>query len=424
MAAALMLRGEIVLKGVPRITDVLLMADILERLGVWVPKTRFASVNRPSGTGSRYWVTYPSPFMKPNIRHPVILSFLYWALRRLLEFAVLALRSEEAKEVEILVLRHQLHVLRRQVGRPRLRPADRALLAAASRVLPTRRRASLFVRPETVLAWHRKLVARRWTYPRRIGRPQTQSEIRSLVIRLAKENPTWGYRRIQGELHGLRIKVAPSTVWAILRQAGIDPAPRRAGLSWREFLRAQAKGIIACDFVTVDTVFLRRLYVLFFIEIGTRRVLFSGVTSNPDASWVTQQARNLVSRWDTFPFRFLIRDRDAKFPGAFDEVFRSEGTKIIRTPIKAPLANAFSERFVGTLRRECLDPILIFGRGHLESCLRVYIEHYNGHRPHRALHMEPPAPRRPSVAAPEISSGPVLRRALLGGLIHEYERAA
>lgn len=361
--------------------------------------------------------------MKTKTRHLVILSLIYWALRRLMELVVIAFRSEEAKEVEILVLRHQLCVLRRQVKRPDLKPHDRALLAAASRVLPKPRWPSLLVRPETVLRWHRALVARRWTYPRRPGRPPTQAGVRQLVIRLAEENSTWGYRRIQGELKQLGIAIAPSTVWSILKDEGIDPAPRRAGLCWREFLSRQATGIIACDFLTVDTVFLRRFYALFFIEIATRRVHLAGVTSNPDASWVTQQARNLVARWDGFPFRFLIRDRDSKYAAGFDEVFRSEGLRIVRTPIKAPLANAFAERFVGTLRRECLDRILIRGRGHLESTLRTYVAHYNDHRPHRSLDMNPPVPRPPSDTS-DATPRSVIRRDVLGGLIHEYERAA
>jgi putative transposase len=236
--------------------------------------------------------------MKPNSNF-VILSLCYWILRRLLELAVLALRSEDAKEVEIVVLRHQLHVLNRQVKRPDLKLHDRALLAAVSRVLPRRLWAALFVRPETVLRWHRALVARRWTYPRRQGRPPTQARLRRLIVRLAKENETWGYRRIQGELKRLGIAIAPSTVWSILRESGIDPAPRRAGSSWKEFLRAQAEGIIACDSISVDSVFLRRFYVLLVVEIATRRVHLAGVTSKPDASWVTQQARNFVARWDT-----------------------------------------------------------------------------------------------------------------------------
>jgi putative transposase len=253
------------------------------------------------------------------------------------------------------------------------------------------------------------------------GRPPKQGDVRQLVIRLAEDNPTWGYRRIQGELKHLGIAIAPSTVWSILRKEGIGPAPRRTGLSWRQFLNRQAAGIIACDFLTVDTVFLRRFYALFFIEIATRRVHLAGVTPRPDASWVTQQARNFVARWETFAFRFLIRDRDAKYVACFDEVFRSEGLRIVRTPIQAPLANAFAERFIGTLWRECLDRILIFGRGDLESTLRVYIDHYNGHRPHRALDME--SPDHPNPPRPlDDSSGRVLRRGVLGGVIHEYER--
>ena len=360
--------------------------------------------------------------MKPK-SHLFILSLFYWILRRLFELAVLALRSENAKEVEILVLRHQLCVLKRQVKRPDLMPHDRALIAAAARVLPRRPWAGLFVRPETVLRWHRELVARRWTYARGQGRPPKTAEIRRLVVRLARENETWGYRRIQGELKQLGIAIAPSTVWSILKDEGLDPAPRRAGPSWKEFLQAQAKGIIACDFVSVDTVFLRRFYVLLFIEIATRRVHLAGATSNPDASWVTQQARNFVARWEEVPFRFLISDRDAKYVSSFDEIFRTEGLRILRTPIQAPRANAFAERFVGTLRRECLDRILILGRSHLEFALQSYIAHYNGHRPHRSLDMNPPVPRSPSLTF-DASPRSVIRRDVLGGLIHEYQRAA
>jgi putative transposase len=251
--------------------------------------------------------------VKPKTRDFIVFSLLYWGLRRVMDLVVMAFRSEDAKEIEILVLRHQLHVLKRQVKKPDLKPHDRAILAAASRVLPKAHWPSLFVRPETVLAWPRAFVVRRWTYPRRQGRPRKHTRVRKLVIRLAEENPTWGYRRIHGELRHLGIAIAPSTVWSILKSEGIDPAPRRAGLTWREFLKAQAVGIIACDYLTVDPVLLHRFYVLFFVEIATRRVHFVGVTSNPDASWVTQQARNLVAQWDSFPFRFLIRDRDCKY---------------------------------------------------------------------------------------------------------------
>jgi putative transposase len=211
----------------------------------------------------------------------------YWSLRRLLELVALRRGSEREKEIEILLLRHQLHVLERQVGRPQLTQADRALLAAFSRMLPRQTwRRSLFVKPATLSRWHRELVARRWTYPhRRPGRPPTPAEVRELVVRLAHENPSWGYRRIQGELAGLGVKLAPSTVWTILKEAGIEPAPRRLDASWAEFLRAQAATILECDFFTVDTLFLKRFYVLFFIELATRRVHLAAITTNPDGRW-------------------------------------------------------------------------------------------------------------------------------------------
>jgi transposase InsO family protein len=346
-------------------------------------------------------------------------------LRRLLELVVLRLRSERSKELEILVLRHQLQVLRRQVARPRLRPADRMLLTALSRSLPRPAWSSFFVSPATLLRWHRQLVARRWTYSRRgVGRPGTSRGITELVLRLARENPTWGYRRIQGELLGLGIRIAPSTVWAMLRRQGIEPAPRRADLSWSQFLRTQASAIVACDFLTVDTVWLRRLYVLFFIELGSRRVHFGGVTANPHERWVTQQARNLVMTLAEReqPVRFLVRDRDNKFTHSFDEVFRTDGIRVIRTPVRAPRAKAHAERWVGSLRRECLDRLLIVGRSQLEQVVRTYISHHNEHRPHRSLDQRPPLAKPPPATAPLPSN--IGRRDRLGGLLHEYHAIA
>jgi putative transposase len=209
----------------------------------------------------------------------VVLSFLYWVLRRLLELLVLRMRSEREKEIEIIVLRHQLQLLERQVARPQLRPTDRALLAAFSRALPRRAWASFLVTPATLLRWHRELVARRWTYPhRRPGRPGTPVDVRELVVRLARENPSWGYRRIQGELVGLGVSLAASTVWEILRREGIEPAPRRLESSWAEFLRRQAASILECDFLTVDTLSLKRFYILIFIELASRRVHIAGMT--------------------------------------------------------------------------------------------------------------------------------------------------
>jgi len=357
----------------------------------------------------------------------VVLSFVYWSLRRLLELVVLRRRSEREKEIEILLLRHQLRVLERQVARPQLTRADRALLAAFSRVLSRQRwSSSVFVRPATLLRWHRELVARHWTYPhRRPGRPPTPAKVRELVTRMARENPSWGYRRIQGELVGLGIKLAASTVWMILREAGIEPAPKRLETSWSEFLRQQAASILECDFLTVDTLFLKRFYGLFFIELATRRVHVAGITTNPDGRWVTQQARNLLMELgdEGIRPRFLVRDRDSKFTPEFDEVFRSEGIRVIKAPVRAPKARAHAERWVESVRRECLDRLLILGRRHLNHVLVTYVRHFNEHRPHRALAQRPPLSDEQPLAD-VIDLDRLRRRDLLGGLIHEYQLAA
>ena len=248
--------------------------------------------------------------------------------------------------------------------------------------------------------------------------------MRSLVLEMARDNPSWGYRRIHGELTGLRHKLAPSTVWQILKDAGIDPAPRRSGQSWREFLDAQAKTILATDFFHVDTVYLRRLYVLFFIEHGTRRVHLAGITAHPTGEWVTQQARNfLMNRGDhANAFKFLIRDRDTKFTAAFDAVLAAAGTRIIKTPVRAPRANAIAERWIASTRRECLDRMLITGERHLRLVLSEYADHYNTHRPHRALNQSPPAGHEHPLALG--TNVRVMRRDRLGGLIHEYSQVA
>jgi putative transposase len=356
----------------------------------------------------------------------MVMSFCYWMLRRLLELVVLRGRRELTNEIELLVLRHEVAVLRRQVSRPRFRPADRALIAALARLLPRERWASLIVCPATVRRWHRNALARRWTYPRHgPGRPPVEAAVAELIVRLARENPTWGYRRIQGELARLGVRVAASTVWQVLQRAGVPPAPRRATETWRAFLRAQAAEIAACDFVCVDTVFFRRLYVLVFIELQTRIVHVAGVTEHPTGEWVTQQARNLISRFTdrTAPLRFLIRDRDAKFTAAFDEVFRSEGIRILRTPVRAPRANAIMERWFGSLRRECLDRLLIVGRRHVVRVLHDYVEHYNTHRPHRSLDQRAPT-RDVPCGSRVVDLSAVRRRDRLGGLLHEYEIAA
>ncbi len=354
-------------------------------------------------------------------------SFCYLVLRRLLQLAALRFRPDEFKELEIVVLRHELAVLRRQLARPELSASDRVFLAAASRLLPRASWRSFVVTPTTLLRWNRRLVAKRWTYQARVGRPPIGGEIRALVLRLARENRRWGYQRIVGELHGLGYTVSASLVRNLLRHAGLGPAGERGGLSWREFLRAQAQSMLAVDFFTVETIWLQRLYVLFYIELGSRRVHLAGCTPNPDGAWVSQQARQLV--WTlperATPVRFLIRDRDSKFTRDFDTVFRSEGIEIIRTPIRSPKANAIAERFVRTARSECLDWLLIFNRRHLERVLRVFVQHYNGHRPHRALNLMPPNHERPTLRlASSTRPSEVTRRDRLGGLIHEYHLAA
>jgi putative transposase len=242
-----------------------------------------------------------------------------------------------------------------------------------------------------------------------------------LVLRLARENPRWGHRRICGELRKLGFRVSPTSIRRLLAQGKLEPAPRRNGPSWREFLQAQAASIVACDFFTVESLCLRRYYALFFIAHGNRRVWLAGCTASPTGAWVTQQARNLGLDFSDQGVRFLIRDRDSKYSGTFDEVFRSEGIRIVKTPVRAPKANAVAERFVRTVRAECLDWLLILNRRHLERVLRVYADHYNRERPHRALELRPPEPderrHRPPV-------GEIRRRDRLGGLIHEYYRAA
>jgi len=352
----------------------------------------------------------------------MVLSFVYLVFVSLLRLVAGGRRSELAKDVELLVLRHELVVLRRQHPRARLSPADRALFAALVRILPRARRVGLVVTPRTLLRWHRELVRRKWAQPQvRYGRPSIDAEVLALVLRLADENPRWGYQRIVGELRKLGLSVSPSTVRRMLLNAGLEPAPRRSGPTWQEFLRQQAAGIMACDFFTVETVSLRRLYVLFFIAHSSRRVWLAGCTANPTGAWVTQQARNLGLDFSGQGVRFLIRDRDSKYSCPFDEVFRSEGIRIVKTPVRAPKANAIAERFVRTVRTECLDWLLILNRRHLEGVLRVYVDHYNRERPHRALELRPPELDERRERSPE---GEIRRRDQLGGLIHEYERQA
>jgi transposase InsO family protein len=361
----------------------------------------------------------------------MLLKIVYLLTCRLLGLAVVAFRGDRAKDAELLVLRHENAVLRRHAGRVRYEPGDRVWLAALARLLPRRRWTEIFpVTPATLPAWHRKLAASKYdtSRRRRPGRPPTIPSIARLVVRRAKENPLWGHRRIHGELTKLRVTVAPSTVWEILRAAGIDPAPRRSGPSWRQFLAAQAAGIVAVDFLHVDTVLLKRLYVLVFIEHGTRRMHLGGVTANPTGEWTVQQARNLaLSLGERFEdITFLIRDRGSNFTASFDAVFQATGTRIVRSAVQAPRMNATCERLVGTLRRELLDRVLILGEGHLRAVLAEYQAHYNTARPHQGIAQRVPDGEHDGshITATDLDRERIHRKPVLSGLINEYARAA
>jgi hypothetical protein len=280
----------------------------------------------------------------------VLSKLAYLTLCHSIRLLALLARGDAAKDLEILGLRHQLAVLRRQVARPRPKPADRALLAALSRALPRSRWSCFFVKPETLVRWHRRLVAGAWTYPHRAtGRPPLDQQLQDLIVRLASENPRWGYQRIKGELLRLGKRVSATAIRTTLR----------------------------------------RLHVLFFIELGTRRVHLAGVTANPNAAWVTQQARNLllVLSEQGRPVRFLIRDRDGEVLPWVRRIPLGGHQRAGDTR-----AGTQRQRLRGAVGADRPYRVLIVGRGHLEQVLRIYVRHYNQHRPHRAPGLEPPNP--------------------------------
>ena len=338
--------------------------------------------------------------------------------------------SEQEKELEILVLRHQLVILQRKLDKPvkptRIEKLILAVLTVRLKQISHKTTSQLgeiirIFRPETVIGWHRELVRRKWTYQHRSqgGRPPLDQELEDLILRLAHENPRWGYGKIEGELLKLGYQASQTTIRNVLNHHGILPASVRGGsIGWRQLMSHYKEQILACDFFTVETLRLQTLYVFFFIEVGTRRVHFAGITDHPNDLWVTQQARQLIWKLDgrESRLRFLIHDNDRKFTRRFDTVFASEGYHIIHTPFEAPNANAYAERWVRTVREECLDLILVLNATHLRRVLLDYIDqYYNTARPHQGIEQRIPIPRgQPSTA------GPIRRRQLLGGILNDY----
>ena len=351
-------------------------------------------------------------------------SLIYLLLRALLDLFVTS-RADQAKlQAEVLALRRQVQVLERQIKRVHWKPADRMLLAALRERIPRSGWAGLLVKPETVLGWHRALVRSKGAaYNRRPrwGRPPISAESRQLILRMARENPGWGYFRIRGELLKVGHRVAATTIRSVLLATGVPPAGRRSQLTWKQFLAAHAETLVAADFFSVDTMFFKRLYVLIYVHLASGRVLMASCTAAPNAAWVTQQARNLS--WtledEGIKLSVLIHDRDRKFAREADRIFQSQGALVILTPLMAPRANAHAERWIGSCSRECLDRMLIVNQRHLESVVREYCLHYNDERPPRSRGLRPPAANGDPV---KNAGSPISRRTRLGGLLSDYRQ--
>jgi putative transposase len=384
----------------------------------------FADVDHSGTTGDH-----------PGMMTDHLLRLVYLGMASAFAMLRLLPMSDRDMDVEVLALRHQIAVLERQLNGQRVRfdAGDRAFLAALLQGLPPEvlGRMRLLVRPDTVLRWHRDLVARRHaarSRPKRGGRPRTVRSIRALVLRLARENPTWGYRRLHGELLVLGVKVAASTVWEILKDAGIPPAPERTSSTWADFLRSQADALLACDFFETVTLSGARLYVFALIEHTDRRIRILGVTAHPTTSWVVQAARNLVMDLEDAgcQARYLIRDRDGKFPELFDTILADAGIEVVLSGIRIPRMNSIMERWVQTCRRELLDRTLIWNQRHLLHALREFEQFYNAHRPHQGIaNARPLHPLPEPITDPdEIACLDIHRTDRLGGLLHEYQHAA
>ncbi|WP_166029217.1 integrase core domain-containing protein [Streptomyces chilikensis] len=354
----------------------------------------------------------------------MLVRMTYLFTTRILAWLALMCRSSAAKDAEILVLRHEVALLRRQVRAPKATWPGRTLLSALARPLPRVLRGHRIVSPRTLLTWHQRLVGRKWTQPAAPGRPPISDELRNLIIRLGGENARWGARRVHGELRRLGHKVSAATVRRVLREAGLGPAPRRhpARREWSQFLKAQASGLLATDFFHLDTIGLQRLYALFVMEVRTRTVHILGVTAHPTAAWTTQQARQLMwhlgDRADRFTY--LIRDRDTKYTAAFDAVFAGQDITVTKTPPRSPNCNPHAERFIRSVRHECTNRLLIYNRSHAEKLLHAYAQHFNEHRPHQGRGQLAPLddPNVIPLPTPRIQ-----RKQAVGGLINEYRRA-